>query len=147
MSEQDRKSLPEFPHEGPPYQGYGPAPYQPPAPVPPPVPVGYEAPYQQMVPHQQPPPPSQPLPVRQYQRPRAPSPGSSATSDGEIVQKWGYVMAFSTLIMPILGLVGMILGIITATKPGRSRHGAAIIAVSLVLAVLAAAVWAGLYED
>jgi hypothetical protein len=146
VTEQDRKSLPEFPHEGPPYQGYGPAPYQPPAPVPPPVPVGYGMPYQQAVPSDQPPPPAD-QPPAERPAPRSPRPASSATGDGEIVQKWGYVMACSTVVMPILGVVGLVLGIITATKPNRRNHGAAIIGISVVLGVVTAVLWATVYND
>jgi hypothetical protein len=40
-----------------------------------------------------------------------------------------------------------VLGIITATKPNRGGHGAAIIALSLVLGVLAAFFWTGVYES
>ena len=139
MSEVD-PNLPEVPHEGPPYQGYGPAPYQPPAPVPPPVPPGYGMPVERPVPYHQPPP--QPL---QMESPRPRSGASS--SDGELLQKWGYVMAISTLIMPILALVGLILGIITRTKPGRERHGTWIIGISVGLGLLTVLVWAALAEN
>jgi hypothetical protein len=149
VSEPD-PNLPEVPHEGAPYQGYGPTPYQPPAPVPPPVPAGYGMPYQQPVPSQQPPP--RPLPPEVVQqsslsRRESGSRGVAASADGEIVQKWGYVFAFSTLIMPILGLVGLILGIITATKPHRERHGLAIIGISLLLGVLAVVLWTFVYDE
>ena len=139
MSEVD-PHLPEVPHEGPPYQGYGPAPYQPPAPVPPPVPPGYGMPIERPAPYDQPPPP----PVR-MEHPR-PHPRPAASGDGEVLQKWGYVMAISTLIMPILALVGLILGIITRTKPGRERHGAWIIGISVGLGLLTVLVWAALAE-
>jgi len=138
VSEQDQ-SPPELPHEGPPYQGYGPRPYQPPQPVPPPVPAGWENPVQQAAPYQQPAYP----PRMAYGQPPAPA----SSGDGQTVQTVGYVMAGASLIMPILGLVGLILGIITATKPNRGGHGAAIICLSLVLGLLAAVFWAGVYED
>jgi hypothetical protein len=130
-------NLPEVPHEGPPYQGYGPAPYQPPAPVPPPVPPGYGMPIERPAPYDQPPPPP-----AHMERPRSATP----SSDGEVLQKWGYVMAVSTLIMPVLALVGLILGIITRTKPGRERHGAWIIGISVGLGLLTVLVWATLAE-
>jgi hypothetical protein len=135
MSE-ERESPPELPHEGPPYQGYRPAPYKPPAPAPPPIPPGWSQPVQQAAPSE-PPPPSytQPLPEpAAARRPVDPS-------DGEVLQKWGYVMAFSTLLMPVLGLVGLTLGIILATKPHRERHGLVIIGISLALGVLAVLIW------
>jgi hypothetical protein len=132
-------NLPEVPHEGPPYQGYGPAPYQPPAPVPPPVPPGFGTPVQQPAPYEKPlPPPVHMEPP--LQRPAAPS------GDGEVLQKWGYVMAISTLIMPILALVGLTLGILTRTKPGRERHGAWIIGISVGLGLLTVVVWATVYD-
>jgi hypothetical protein len=56
-------------------------------------------------------------------------------------------MAFSTLIMPILGLVGLILGILTATKPHRERHGVAIICISLALGIIAVALWSVVSES
>ncbi len=151
MSAPDQ-NLPEVPHEGAPYQGYGPAPYEPPAPVPPPVPPGYGMPYQQPAPSDQPPPSYSPPPIvrESLTRPRSSRPGdrSAATSaDGEIVQKWGYVFAFSTLVMPILGLVGLVLGMVTATKPGRERQGLAIIGISLVLGVLAVVLWSVVNDD
>ena len=43
--------------------------------------------------------------------------------------------------MPLIGLAGLILGIITATKRGRGGHGAAIIILSIVVAGISAAVW------
>lgn len=145
-------NLPEVPHEGAPYQGYGPAPYEPPAPVPPPVPPGYGMPYQQPAPSEQPPASYSPPPIVQgsLARERSSRSGdraSAPSADGEIVQKWGYVFAISTLIMPVLGLVGLILGIITATKPHRERHGIAIIGLSLVLGVLAVVLWSVVNDD
>jgi hypothetical protein len=129
-------SPPELPHEGPPYQGYGPAPYQPPAPAPPPAPLGWQQPMQQAAPSEPPPSYTQPVPEpAAARRPVDPS-------DGEVLQKWGYVMAFSTLIMPILGLAGMTLGAILATKPHRQRHGLIIIGISLALGVVAVVIWA-----
>jgi hypothetical protein len=136
------ESPPELPREGPPYQGYGPAPYEPPAPVPPPIPPGWHQPVQQAAPSEQPPPSySEPL-----SEPAA-RPAPADPSEGEVLQKWGYVMAFSTLIMPILGLVGLTLGVMLATKPHRERHGIAIIAISLVLGVLAVVLWSVAYDD
>jgi hypothetical protein len=132
--------LPEVPHEGAPYQGYGPAPYQPPVPVPPPVPPGFAAPYQQ-APPEQPPPPAV-APSVQHRPAVAASP-----DDGEVLQKWGYVMAISTLIVPILALVGLILGVLLAAKPHRQRHGITIIAVSIALGLLTVALWAGFYDE
>jgi hypothetical protein len=145
------QNLPEVPHEGAPYQGYGPAPYEPPAPVPPPVPPGYGMPYQQPAPSDQPPPSYSPPPIVQGSMTREQSRSGdrsiAPSADGEIVQKWGYVFAISTLIMPVLGLVGLVLGIITATKPHRERHGIAIIGISLVLGVLAVVLWSVVNDD
>jgi hypothetical protein len=138
VSEQE-KSPPELPHEGPPYQGHGPRPYQPPQPVPPPVPPGWSTPAQQAAPYQP--------PAYRPQRSYGPVPAAASSGDGQTVQTVGYVMAGASLVMPILGLVGLILGIITATKPNRGGHGAAIICLSLVLGVLAAVFWTGVYED
>jgi hypothetical protein len=135
--------LPEVPHEGAPYQGYGPRPYQPPAPVPPPVPPGFGVPTQAPVPVDQPPPPVE----RPLNEPRRTSSAPAiATGDGEVLQKWGYVMAISTVIMPILALVGLILGAITATKPGRERHGAWIMGISVALGAITVLLWATVYE-
>ena len=150
MREPD-KNLPEVPHEGAPYQGYGPAPYEPPAPVPPPVPAGYGMPYQQPAPSDEPPRSYSPPPIvhesasRRGSRPDSRSGAPSA--EGEIVQKWGYVFAFSALIMPVIGLIGLILGIVTATKPHRERHGLAIIGISLLLGVLAVVLWSVVNDD
>ena len=132
--------LPEVPHEGAPYQGYGPRPYHPPAPVPPPVPPGFGMPTQAPVPADQPP-PEQPRVER-----RPTTAPALATGDGEVLQKWGYVMAISTVIMPILALVGLILGAITATKPGRERHGAWIMGISIALGAVTLLLWATVYE-
>jgi phosphotransferase system glucose/maltose/N-acetylglucosamine-specific IIC component len=96
---------------------------------------------QQAAPSDRPPPIAQPLP-----EPAARSEPVDP-SDGEVLQKWGYVMAFSTLIMPILGLVGLVLGIMLATKPHRERHGVAVIAISLALGILAVALWSLLSEN
>ena len=137
MSEPD-PNLPEVPHEGAPYQGYGPAPYQPPAPVPPPVPPGFAMPVQQAPPNERPP-EAAPL------LPRSPSTREAAApspDDGEVLQKWGYVMAISTIVIPVLALVGLILGILLAMKPHRQRHGITIIAISIVLGLLTVGLWA-----
>jgi hypothetical protein len=141
VSEPD-PNLPEVPHEGAPYQGYGPKPYQPPAPVPPPVPPGFGAPVQAPVPPEQPPPPARPLVADQ---PRSPG-RAQPSGDGEVLQKWGYVMAISTVVMPILALAGLILGAITATKPGRERHGAWIMGISVALGAVTLLLWATVYE-
>jgi hypothetical protein len=139
VSEQDP---PELPHEGPPYQGYGPAPYQPPAPVPPPTPPGWSQPVQQAAPSIDPPPPiAQPVPEPGARR------QVSDPAEGEVLQKWGYVMAFSALFFPILGLVGLVLGILTATKPHRERHGVAIICISVALGILAVALWSSVSDS
>ena len=138
MSEPD-PNLPEVPREGAPYQGYGPAPYQPPVPVPPPVPPGFAAPVQQAPPNEEPPPAVAPPPVSQAQQRQA---VATSPDDGEVLQKWGYVMAISTLIIPVLALVGLILGILLAMKPHRQRHGITIIAISIALGLLTVGLWA-----
>ena len=61
--------------------------------------------------------------------------------EGKTIQVVGYVMAGASVIMPILGLAGLILGIITATKRGRGGHGAAIICLSIALSVISFLVW------
>lgn len=139
-----RLSPPELPQAGPPYQGHGPAPYQPPVPVPPPAPPGW-APYQQAAPYPQPEHVQPGLPPHQYGGHMTPPPAPGEA--GKTVQTVGYVMAGASLVMPILGLAGLVLGIITATKPNRGGHGAAIICLSLALGVLAAFFWSGVYED
>jgi hypothetical protein len=48
------------------------------------------------------------------------------------------------LLIPFLGLPGLILGIITATKPRRGGHGAAIICLSVVLAIVGWVIWASI---
>ncbi len=145
MSESEQTPPPpERPHAGPPYQGHGPAPYQPPAPVPPPAPPGW-APYQQTAPYPLPEhaqPAAAPPPQHYMHAPPA-APGEA----GKTVQTVGYVMAGASLVIPILGLAGLVLGIITATKPNRGGHGAAIICLSLVLGLLAAFFWSGVYSD
>ena len=62
-------------------------------------------------------------------------------NDGKTIQIVGYSMAGASLIIPILGLAGLILGIMTATKPGRGGHGAAIICLSLLLGIVGFLVW------
>jgi hypothetical protein len=108
-------------------------------------------PYQQPAPSDEPPPAYSPPPIVQESLTRQTSQradrSGAPSAEGEIVQKWGYVFAFSTLIMPILGLVGLILGIVTATKPHRERHGIAIIGISLVLGVLAVVLWSVVNDD
>jgi len=54
--------------------------------------------------------------------------------EGQGAQRAGYACAFLSLVMPFIGLAGLILGIITASKRGRGGHGAAIIVLSIFLA-------------
>jgi len=135
----EHEQNPEQAQAGPPYQGQGPAPYQPPQPP-------------QQWPPQPQPWPQQPPPgyyPPQAQGPYPPQYGyaQAPREEGKTVQTVGYVMAGASLLMPILGLAGLILGIITATKPNRGGHGAAIICLSLVLGVVAAIFWAGVYSS
>jgi hypothetical protein len=60
---------------------------------------------------------------------------------GKGVQTAGYVVACASLLIPFLGIVSLVLGIITATKPGRGGHGAAIIALSIVLPFIGWMLW------
>jgi hypothetical protein len=62
-------------------------------------------------------------------------------NDGKAIQIVGYSMAGASLIIPLLGLAGLVLGIITATKPRRGGHGAAIIVLSLLLGIVGFAIW------
>ena len=109
--------------------------YPPPPQGQPPPPPGYE-----QQPGYQPPayaaPPAAPYPGQPY----APGPNPD---EGKTLQIIGYVMAGCALIIPVLGLVGLILGIIVATKPGRGGHGAAIIAISLVVGLASFFFWLG----
>jgi hypothetical protein len=57
----------------------------------------------------------------------------------------GYSMAGGAIIMPVLGLAGLILGIITATKPRRGGHGAAIICLSVALGVVSSIFWSSVF--
>lgn len=66
-------------------------------------------------------------------------------NEGRTVMIVGYSMAGASLILPILGLAGLILGIITATKPGRGGHGAAIICLSIILAVASWIFWLSVF--
>jgi hypothetical protein len=50
----------------------------------------------------------------------------------------GAICALGAIVIPILGLAGLILGIIAATKPGRGTQGAAIILCSILLGSLSA---------
>lgn len=61
--------------------------------------------------------------------------------DGRTLQIVGYSMAGLALALPILGLAGLVLGILTATKPNRGGHGAAIISLSVLLAVFSYVFW------
>jgi hypothetical protein len=64
--------------------------------------------------------------------------------EGRTLMIVGYVLAGTTFLFPLLGLPGLIIGIITATKPRRSTHGAAIIVMSVVLSVLSIWFWTDL---
>jgi hypothetical protein len=64
-----------------------------------------------------------------------------ATRDGRSVQTAGFVCALLSLLMPLLGLPGLILGAITATKPGRGGIGATIIILSVLLSGLSSVYW------
>jgi hypothetical protein len=61
--------------------------------------------------------------------------------DGKGIQIAGYICAGFAALMPLLGLAGLILGILTATKRGRGGHGAAIIILSIVIAGISYVVW------
>jgi hypothetical protein len=143
--EQSPPPSPEQPQAGPPYQGHGPSPYQPPYQPPPPQP-----------PPPQPPPPAYPPPYQQQASPYGPpyppqqygyGYPAPPKQDGQTVQTLGYVMAGASLLIPILALAGLVLGIITATKPNRGGHGAAIISLSLVIGSLAFFFWAGVWSS
>ena len=69
----------------------------------------------------------------------------AAKPDGKRVQVAGYICAGLSALMPAIGLAGLILGIITATKRGRGGHGAAIIILSIVVGTIAAIVWLNVY--
>jgi hypothetical protein len=73
--------------------------------------------------------------------PPFPGPAEQSPSDGQGIQTAGYIAAGLSVLMPILGLAGLILGIITATKRGRGGHGAAIIIVSIALSTVSAIYW------
>ncbi len=62
-------------------------------------------------------------------------------SDGRTAMIVGYSMAGASLIVPIVGIAGLVLGIITATKPGRGGHGAAIICLSVILGAVSWVFW------
>jgi hypothetical protein len=72
------------------------------------------------------------------------APPSADPQDGRAIQIVGYVMAGLAIVVPALGVVGLILGIITATKPGRGGHGAAIISISVGLALVGFVFWGAL---
>lgn len=59
----------------------------------------------------------------------------------------GYSMAGAAIIFPILGLAGLVLGIITATKPGRGGHGAAIICLSVILGAVSWVFWVSVFAS
>ena len=73
--------------------------------------------------------------------PQAAAPVTDARS-GMTILVLGYIMAGASLLIPFLLIPGVVLGIITCTKPGRSVHGAAIICLNLVIGVIAWAAWA-----
>lgn len=77
----------------------------------------------------------------EYAPPAVGAPVTDA-GDGRTIQTVGYVMAGLAIVMPILGVAGLVLGIITATKPGRGGNGAAIISLSVVLGVVGIVLWA-----
>ena len=62
-------------------------------------------------------------------------------NDGRTIMIVGYSMAGAALVLPIFGVAGMVLGIVTATKPRRSGHGAAIICLSVVLGAVSWVFW------
>src|ERR1039458_229014 len=64
--------------------------------------------------------------------------------DGHTIQVVGYWMLVATAIIPFLMIAGVILGIITCTKPGRGGHGAAIICLHLFVGIFAWVVWAAI---
>ena len=83
----------------------------------------------------------------QYAAQYPPQPVANPEEDGKALQIVGYVMAGSAIVIPILGLAGLVLGIITATKPRRGAHGAAIICLSLVVGIVGFLVWNEIYSQ
>jgi hypothetical protein len=73
-----------------------------------------------------------------------PGPAPAAGGEGKTAMIVGYVLAGASFLLPILGLGGLILGIVVATKPGRGWHGAAIMGLSVVLAIIGFVVWMSL---
>lgn len=67
------------------------------------------------------------------------------TQEGSGIQIGGYICAGLSALMPLLGLPGLILGILTATKRGRGGHGAAIIILSIVVSGIAAVIYYNLF--
>ena len=72
------------------------------------------------------------------------TPSASAgapASEGKGIQTAGYICAMLAAVLPLIGLAGLILGILTATKRGRGGHGAAIIILSIVVAGISSLVY------
>jgi hypothetical protein len=79
----------------------------------------------------------------------APAPAQVPTAvpgaEGKGLMISGYVMVALTLLIPLFMLPGLVIGIIVASvKKTQRGHGAAIIAGSLVVGVLAFIMWASI---
>lgn len=80
-----------------------------------------------------------------YAPPEIPASPAGQKAEGRGVQIAGYICAAAAAVMPIVGLAGLILGILTATKRGRGGHGAAIIILSIVVAAISFIVWVNVF--
>jgi hypothetical protein len=66
-------------------------------------------------------------------------------AEGKGLMITGYILVGLTVLIPLLMLPGLIVGIVTAcVKKTQRSHGAAIIVLSLVVGVLAFAMWASI---
>lgn len=69
-----------------------------------------------------------------------------SSDSGKNIQVLGYIMAAASILIPFLMIGGVVLGIITCTKPRSRVHGAAIIGLNLLIGIIAWSAWAAYFS-
>jgi hypothetical protein len=63
------------------------------------------------------------------------------TKDEQALETSGWLCVLGSLFIPIIGLAGLIIGTILASKPGKASKGASILILSILVSVVSSTYW------